>query len=86
MSDGLHSKKNRSVKAPAVPQSFRPRGACANAAARSQLDRYDGLIFDLVAHLAGKPCARSKKCQLQNRGGKPFPEPRFVGSYMPFSE
>lgn len=44
MRERLRSKKNSAqLKAPAVPKNFRPRGARSNAAARSQLDRHDGL-------------------------------------------
>jgi SRSO17 transposase len=40
----LRSKKNSAqLKAPAVPKTFRPRGARSNATPRSQLNRHDGL-------------------------------------------
>jgi SRSO17 transposase len=44
MRERLRSKKNSAqLKAPAVPKSFRPRGARSHATARSKLDRNDGL-------------------------------------------
>lgn len=44
MRERLLSKKNSAqLKAPVIPQGFRPRGSGPDAASRSQLDRYDGL-------------------------------------------
>ena len=44
MRERLRSKKNSArLKTPAVPKGFRPRGACSDATARSQLNRNDGL-------------------------------------------
>lgn len=44
MRERLRTKKNAArLKAPALPEGFRPRGAGADAASRSRFDRHDGL-------------------------------------------
>lgn len=70
MRERLRSKKDSAqLKAPALPEGFRPRGAGPDAAPRAQLDRHDGLrsrssdrksAADVSVLRQGTPCAAEK--------------------------